>query len=162
MPNFDSFGFNGETSNDDGKPTDDITDLDTGKTGQLDADGNPIDDITGGNNGNGNSKTNANKDDQSSSSTGGQPTSKANDADAEHGLEEGTIIEDGDNKYTVDKDGNLIDDKGNIFKAKNEVAAYLKEFEVEDTKEENTIDVKSIQELVGVSVTSEDGKPVVF
>ena len=32
MPNFDSFGFNGETSNGDGKPTDDITDLDTGKT----------------------------------------------------------------------------------------------------------------------------------
>ena len=61
MPNFDSFGFNGETSNGDGKPTDDITDLDTGKTGQLDADGNPIDDITGGSNGNGNSKTNANK-----------------------------------------------------------------------------------------------------
>lgn len=70
MPNFDSFGFNGETSNGDGKPTDDITDLDTGKTGQLDADGNPIDDITGGNNGNGDSKTNANKDDQSSPSTG--------------------------------------------------------------------------------------------
>ena len=46
MPNFDSFGFNGETSNGDGKPTDDITDLDTGKTGQLDANGNPIDDIT--------------------------------------------------------------------------------------------------------------------
>lgn len=70
MPNFDSFGFNGETSNGDGKHTDDITDLDTGKTGQLDADGNTIDDITGGNNGNGNSKTDANKDDQSSSSTG--------------------------------------------------------------------------------------------
>ena len=57
MPNFDSFGFNGETSDGDGKPTEDITDLDTGKTGQLDADGNPIDDITGGSNGNGNSKT---------------------------------------------------------------------------------------------------------
>lgn len=33
MPNFDSFGFNGKTSNGDGKPTDDITDLDTGKQG---------------------------------------------------------------------------------------------------------------------------------
>lgn len=125
MPNFDSFGFNGEHLGD-GKPTEDITDIDTGKTGQLDADGNPIDDITGGSNGNGNSKTNANKDDQSSSSTGGQPTSKANDADAEHGLEEGTIIEDGDNKYTVDKDGNLIDDKGNIFKAKMKLLLILK------------------------------------
>lgn len=47
MPSFDSFGFNGETSNVDVKPTDDVTDLDTGKTGQLDANGNAVDDITG-------------------------------------------------------------------------------------------------------------------
>lgn len=164
MPNFDSFGFNGETSNGDGKPTDDITDLDTGKTGQLDADGNSIDDITNNGNGDGNNGD-ANKDKQTSSSTGGQTKDTKNPDDAnanEHDLEEGTIIEDGDNKYTVDKDGNLIDDKGNIFKAKNEVAAYLKEFEVEDTSNEDKIDVKSIQELVGVSVTSEDGKPVTF
>lgn len=164
MPSFDSFGFNGETSNVDVKPTDDVTDLDTGKTGQLDANGNAVDDITG--NGNGDSNNgDANKDKQTSSSTGGQTKDTKNPDDAtanEHDLEEGTIIEDGDNKYTVDKDGNLIDDKGNIFKAKNEVAAYLKEFEVEDTNNEDKIDVKSIQELVGISVTSEDGKPVTF
>lgn len=164
MPSFDSFGFNGETSNVDVKPTDDVTDLDTGKTGQLDANGNAIDDITG--NGNGDSNNgDANKDKQTSSSTGGQTkdTKNPNDATAnEHDLEEGTIIEDGDNKYIVDKDGNLIDDKGNIFKSKNEVAAYLKEFEVEDASNEDKIDVKSIQELVGVSVTSEDGKSVTF
>lgn len=164
MPNFESFGFNGETSNGDGKPTDDITDLDTGKTGQLDANGNAVDDITGNGNGDGNNGD-ANKDKQTSSSTGGQTKDTKNPDDAnanDHDLEEGTVIEDGDNKYTVDKDGNLIDDKGNIFKAKNEVAAYLKEFEVEDTSNEDKIDVKSIQELVGVSVTSEDGKPVTF
>lgn len=164
MPSFDSFGFNGETSNVDVKPTDDVTDLDTGKTGQLDANGNAVDDITG--NGNGDSNNgDANKDKQTSSSTGGQTKDTKNPDDAtanEHDLEEGTIIEDRDNKYTVDKDGNLIDDKGNIFKAKNEVAAYLKEFEVEDTSNEDKIDVKSIQELVGISVTSEDGKPVTF
>lgn len=164
MPSFDSFGFNGETSNVDVKPTDDVTDLDTGKTGQLDANGNAVDDITG--NGNGDSNNgDANKDKQTSSSTGGQTKDTKNPDDAtanEHDLEKGTIIEDGDNKYTVDKDGNLIDDKGNIFKAKNEVAAYLKEFEVEDTSNEDKIDVKSIQELVGISVTSEDGKPVTF
>lgn len=164
MPNFDSFGFNGETSNVDVKPTDDVTDLDTGKTGQLDANGNAVDDITGNGNGDGNNGD-ANKDKQTSSSTGGQTKDTKNPDDAtanEHDLEEGTIIEDGDNKYTVDKDGNLIDDKGNIFKAKNEVAAYLKEFEVEDTSNEDKIDVKLIQEFVGVSVTSEDGKPVTF
>lgn len=164
MPSFDSFGFNGETSNVDVKPTDDVTDLDTGKTGQLDANGNAVDDITVNGNGAGNNGD-ANKDKQTSSSTGGQTKDTKNPDDAnanEHDLEEGTVIEDGDNKYTVDKDGNLIDDKGNIFKAKNEVAAYLKEFEVEDTSNEDKIDVKSIQELVGVSVTSEDGKPVTF
>lgn len=164
MPSFDSFGFNGKTSNVDVKPTDDVTDLDTGKTGQLDANGNAVDDITGNGNGDGNNGD-ANKDKQTSSSTGGQTKDTKNPDDAnanEHDLEEGTVIEDGDNKYTVDKDGNLIDDKGNIFKAKNEVAAYLKEFEVEDASNEDKIDVKSIQELVGVSVTSEDGKPVTF
>jgi hypothetical protein len=164
MPNFDSFGFNAETSNVDVKPTDDVTDLDTGKTGQLDANGNAVDDITGNGNGDGNNGD-ANKDKQTSSSTGGQTKDTKNPDDVnanEHDLEEGTVIEDGDNKYTVDKDGNLIDDKGNIFKAKNEVAAYLKEFEVEDTSNEDKIDVKLIQELVGVSVTSEDGKPVTF
>lgn len=164
MPSFDSFGFNGETSNVDVKPTDDVTDLDTGKIGQLDANGNAVDDITGNGNEDGNNGD-ANKDKQTSSSTGGQTKDTKNPDDAtanEHDLEEGTIIEDGDNKYTVDKDGNLIDDKGNIFKAKNEVAAYLKEFEVEDASNEDKIDVKSIQELVGVSVTSEDGKPVTF
>lgn len=164
MPSFDSFGFNGKTSNVDVKSTDDVTDLDTGKTGQLDANGNAVDDITGNGNGDGNNGD-ANKDKQTSSSTGGQTKDTKNHDDAnanEHDLEEGTVIEDGDNKYTVDKDGNLIDDKGNIFKAKNEVAAYLKEFEVEDTSNEDKIDVKSIQELVGVSVTSEDGKPVTF
>lgn len=164
MPSFDSFGFNGETSNVDVKPTDDVTDLDTGKTEHLDANGNTVDDITGNGNGDGNNGD-ANKDKQTSSSTGGQTKDTKNPDDAnanEHDLEEGTVIEDGDNKYIVDKDGNLIDDKGNIFKAKNEVAAYLKEFEVEDTSNEDKIDVKSIQELVGVSVTSEDGKPVTF
>lgn len=164
MPSFDSFGFNGETSNVDVKPTDDVTDLDTGKTGQLDADGNAVDDITGNGNVDGNNGD-ANKDKQTPPSTGGQTKDIKNPDDAnanEHDLEEGTVIEDGDNKYTVDKDGNLIDDKGNIFKAKNEVAAYLKEFEVEDASNEDKIDVKSIQELVGVSVTSEDGKPVTF
>lgn len=164
MPSFDSFGFNGETSNVDVKPTDDITDLDTDKTVQLDANGNAVDDITGNGNGDGNNGD-ANKDKQTSSSTGGQTKDTKNPDDAnanEYDLEEGTVIEDGDNKYTVDKDGNLIDDKGNIFKAKNEVAAYLKEFEVEDASNEDKIDVKSIQELVGVSVTSEDGKPVTF
>lgn len=164
MPSFDSFGFNGETSNVDVKPTDDVTDLDTGKTGQLDANGNTVDDITGNGNGDGNNGD-ANKDKQTSSLTGGQTKDTKNPDDAnanEHDLEEGTVIEDGDNKYTVDKDGNLIDDKGNIFKTKNEVAAYLKEFEVEDTSNEDKIDVKLIQELVGVSVTSEDGKPVTF
>ena len=49
MPNFDSFGFNGETSNGDGKPTDDITDL-----------ANPYDDITNNGNGDGKSDSNAN------------------------------------------------------------------------------------------------------
>ena len=128
MPNFYSFGFNGETSNGYGKPTEDITDLDTGKTGQLDANGNAVDDITGNGNGDGNNGD-ANKDKQTSSLTGGQTKDTKNPDDAtanEHDLEEGTIIEDGDNKYTVDKDGNLIDDKVISLKLKMKLLLILK------------------------------------
>lgn len=157
MATYDSFGFNGEAPNSGGEnQQQDVTDLDTGKTGTLDAEGNAIDDIT--NTDNDTKNKTSNKDDPSS--TGGEKDESNKDADNE--FSEGTIIEVGDNKYTIDKDGNLVDDKGDIFKTKDQVADFIKDFEVEDDTNKTEIDVKSIQELVGVAVTSEDGKPVEF
>lgn len=81
------------------------------------------------------------------------------------GLEPNSQIEYDSQIYTVDENGNIVDDKGNIFKEAKDVEAWLKENEVvDDTKETdaNKIDVKAIQDAFGIEVTDEDGKQVEF
>lgn len=76
-------------------------------------------------------------------------------------LEEGTTLEIGDAKYTVDKDGNVIDSNGNIFKEAAQVSEWMKEF---DNVEENTSDISidAIKAAVGIEITDDDDKPIVF
>lgn len=64
--------------------------------------------------------------------------------------------------YTVDKDGNLVDDKGGIFKEAKDVAEWLKSVEVDDGSDANSITLSSIQDALGVTITDEAGKPVEF
>ena len=65
--------------------------------------------------------------------------------------------------YTVDKDGNLVDDKGSIFKQANEVSDWLKSMDVDDNNQvDGGLNLASIQEALGVTVTDSDGKPVEF
>lgn len=81
------------------------------------------------------------------------------------GLEPNSQIEYDGQVYTVDENGNIVDDKGNIFKEAKDVEAWLKENEVvDDTKETDTnkIDIKAIQDVFGIEVTDEDGKQVEF
>lgn len=81
------------------------------------------------------------------------------------GLEPNSQIEYDGQVYTVDDKGNIVDDKGQIFKEAKDVEAWLKENEiVDDTKEgnNNEIDIKTIQEVFGIEVTDEQGKPVEF
>jgi len=81
--------------------------------------------------------------------------------DSDDVLEEGTVLEVGDDKYTVDKDGNLVDKDGNIFKKKDEIAEWRKSFEEEeDVTDDLTID--SIQKALDIEITDENDKPVVF
>lgn len=76
-------------------------------------------------------------------------------------LEEGTTLEIGDAKYTVDKDGNVVDSNGNIFKEASQVSEWMKEFE---NVEENTSDISidSIKAAVGIEITDDNDKPIVF
>ncbi len=76
-------------------------------------------------------------------------------------LEEGTTLEIGDAKYTVDKDGNVIDSNGNIFKEAAQVSEWMKEF---DNVEENTSDISidAIKAAVGIEITDDNDKPIVF
>lgn len=159
MPTFDSFGFNGETPVNGVENQEEVTNLDTGAVGTLDSNGDTLDDIT---NNDKNTNDSSNDKSKSDSSSTGEKQEESKNENVTNEFSEGTIIEVGDDKYTIDKDGNLVDDKGNIFKAKDQVADFIKDFEIENSKDNTEIDVKSIQEIVGISVTAEDGKPVEF
>lgn len=86
---------------------------------------------------------------------------ESNDDDNSAKLEEGTTLEIGDAKYTVDKDGNVVDSNGNIFKEASQVSEWMKEF---DNVEENTSDISidSIKAAVGIEITDDNDKPIVF
>ena len=88
-----------------------------------------------------------------SSSTGGQEESTLNEGDS---------IELDGVTYTVNENGDLVDEKGEVFKAKSEVEAFLKEYTTEETNEVPEINVTDIQKLVGVDVVDEKGKAISF
>lgn len=77
-------------------------------------------------------------------------------------IEEGTIIEVGENMYTADANGNLIDKEGKVFKKSNEVNDWLNEMEIEEDSNDDVLSINSIQKLMGYEVTDENNKPVEF
>ena len=78
-------------------------------------------------------------------------------------LSEGDIIEFDGTTYTVDTSGNLVDDKGNVFKEAKDVADWLKSVEVEgDGEDSGTLSISSIQEALGITVTDAEGKNIEF
>ena len=80
-----------------------------------------------------------------------------------HDLEVGTSIEVGDVIYTIDKDGNAVDSNGNIFKNAADVKEWIESFDkVDDDSNKSEINISSIQDIVGITVTDENDKPVEF
>lgn len=78
-------------------------------------------------------------------------------------LQEGYTLEYGDDKYTVDKNGNVIDKNGNVFKRKEEVKDWLKNLEIEQDTETNDDDdstLHKIQNALGVTIVDDDEKEV--
>lgn len=63
--------------------------------------------------------------------------------------------------YTIADNGNLVDEKGNVFKEAKDIPEWLKSVNVED-EDTNSINISSIQEALGVEITDENGKPVEF
>ena len=91
----------------------------------------------------------------------GKEKDENNDDDNPTRLEEGTTLEIGDAKYTVDKDGNVIDSNGNIFKEASQVSEWMKEFEnVEENNSDISID--SIKAAIGIEITDDNDNPIVF
>lgn len=149
---------NGNQNDNGNKPDDDVTHL--GDKGGL----NNKDDVTGkdGNskdgNDNGTDPVNQNKADDNKS--GGTDANSSTG-----GLEPNVQIEYNGQVYTVDDKGNIVDNKGQIFKEAKDVEAWIKENEVvEETKNSDNkeIDIKTIQDALGIDITDEEGKAVEF
>lgn len=155
MPEID-FGFGGEQStdvtppaaggngNDPVPPTEEKTDISTGNVETS----NGATDLNKSNN-------NANKE---------EPKNEEKEKGSETIQNEfapGTKFELDDKTYTVDENGNVIDDKGAIFKEAKDVAEWVKSFNVDDTNE-NSLTIDNIIKAVGTEIVDDDEKPIQF
>lgn len=97
--------------------------------------------------------------------SGDDKPDKSND-DGQSGdssLKEGSVVTVGEDSYTVDANGNLLDKDNNIFKSSNEVAEWLAQFEtVDDDDDVDAINLANIQKAIGIELSDENGNPVEF
>ena len=119
---------------------------------KVDENGNPIQDVN-------QDQPNNNEENPNEENTNEEDKEHTNEEDIT--LEEGNTVTVEDKTYTVDKDGNLVDDKGNIFKKAEEVKDWLKEFSVDETKDDE-INLDNIQKALDYEVTDEDGNPITY
>ena len=119
---------------------------------KVDENGNPIQDVN-------QNQPNNNEENTNEENTNEKDKENPNEEDIT--LEEGNTVTVEDKTYTVDKDGNLVDDKGNIFKKAEEVKDWLKEFSVDETKDDE-INLDNIQKALDYEVTDEEGNPITY
>lgn len=78
-------------------------------------------------------------------------------------IQPGTTLEIGEDKYTVDENGNILDANGNIYKEAKDVQEWIKSFDkVDETNDNNVISIDAIQDAIGVELTDENDKPLDF
>jgi len=75
-------------------------------------------------------------------------------------LESGTTIEVGDQTYTVDENGNLLDANGNIFVEAKDVNDWMKNYNAVDVNSE--INLNSIRAALDVDITDENGQSIEY
>lgn len=159
------FGFNeGEVLNN-GTNTgqNPVTDLDENKQVEVDGEGKPIANLNDGEDGGheGNDEHNTNH--ENDNNKGNEDNNKNNNSstgDSET-IEPGTTYQIGDDIYTVDDNGNLLDKDNNIFKNANEVSEFLKGFE-EETDNNNTVDIDAVVKAVGIEIKDDKDQNVIF
>ena len=124
-------------------------DVPTNKEDVTNLGGNDVDDITNKDSGEPNPDNTGNKDNNDDNPSTGD-------------LNVGDQLEVDGITYTVAQNGDLVDDKGNVFKEAKDVADWLKSVNVENDEPDSSITLASIQESLGVTITDENGKPVSF
>ena len=119
---------------------------------KVDENGNPIQDVN---------QNQPNNNEENTNEENPNEKDKENPNEEDIKLEEGNTVTVEDKTYTVDKDGNLVDDKGNIFKKAEEVKDWLKEFSVDETKDDE-INLDNIRKALDYEVTDEEGNPITY
>lgn len=153
MPDFGYGSTSSQTTANSGA-SDTVTDLDTGKQDIAGTGDGNITDIDDNNNNGGNATV-----DNNGGNGDGNKDTGSQDGDVE--LVEGSVIEVGDDSYTVNKDGDLIDKDGNIFKEAKDVQEFIKGFDV-DNNDNTELSINTIKEHLGIDIVGEDGNPVEF
>ena len=140
-----------------------ITNLDNGNI-EHDPNGVPADDLDNkGSNGEGNktSDDTAKPNNQDDNKPDGEGDNKTG-ATTDEPLQSGTSIEIGDERYTVDERGNVLDKNGNIYKEASEVKAWIDSFENVSDTTDGAMTIDSIQEAFGIEITDDNDKKVTF
>ena len=133
-----------------GEPAEETTPINNDP--KIDENGNPIQDVN---------QNQPNNNEENPNEENPNEKDKENPNEEDINLEEGNTVTVEDKTYTVDKDGNLVDDKGNIFKKAEEVKDWLKEFSVDETKDDE-INLDNIQKALDYEVTDEEGNPITY
>lgn len=145
----EDFGFGGESgASETTPPIEEKTNL---ETGEVEVDGKT--NLDKGGEGEESKATGKDGGEKGSSSTGGQEQSN---------VAAGDTVEIDGVSYTVNEDGALVDEKGEVFKTKEELAKLLEENGTEEVEENDSINFDDVQKLVGITVEDEKGKPVKF
>lgn len=74
----------------------------------------------------------------------------------------GSIIEVGDEKYTVDATGNIVDKDNNIFKEAKDAKDWMATFDTINDGDDKELSIATIQNTLGIEIIGEDEKPIVF
>ncbi len=119
--------------------------------------GTEVEDIT-----NGSTEDKKDKPEIKDDNDNGSNTDNNNDNPSTGELNVGDQLEVDGVTYTIAENGDLVDDKGNVFKEAKDVAEWLKSVDVKDENEESSLTLSSIQEAVGIEITDESGKPIEF
>lgn len=128
---------------------DDVTDLgDVNPQGNPAGDGGNVDDLI-----------------KPTADTGGDDDGNEgnDDGDSSPELTEGATIEVGEDTYTVDASGNLLDKDGNVFKEAKDVKAWVASFDtIDDAGDDQSISIANIQQAIGIEITDDDDNPIEF
>lgn len=145
----DDFGFGGNVTTPSTTTTaEETTNLETGEVG-----------IEGKTNLDNNGNTEViEENDTDANKTETSPTGEVEESP----LSEGDSIELDGVTYTVDATGNLVNEKGEVFKTKDEVADFLKNYTTEEANNTSEINMEEVQKLVGVDVVDDKGNAIVF